>query len=255
MSQRIIRLGFIVFLISPSIGARTADIPQSGPAEIQRLIQQLGSESFQDRETASRNLAAIGEPARFALRKAMHDIDPEVRRRAVELVDGLTAQDRVHEVAALQGVWVLKTTEHLGQKADQDPVEDELEKLFLRRRNPAETRELQDDASIRRTTLAFKGSALVFRQWIVPFNGREGGLTSIEGTYHLDVDRNPKVMVTSWKRGVDQGEIQVGHCIYSVRSDTLLMCVSFNADPKLLPTKFATEQDADVVLLTYKREK
>ena len=43
---------------------------EASPTEIARLIRQLGSDSFQQREAASTALAAIGEPALEPLRKA-----------------------------------------------------------------------------------------------------------------------------------------------------------------------------------------
>jgi hypothetical protein len=77
------------------IGAPPA--PGGPPAEVERLIQQLGSEQFADREAASRALDAIGEPALDALRKAGRSSDAEVRRRADELLR------RIEDRAATQG--------------------------------------------------------------------------------------------------------------------------------------------------------
>jgi hypothetical protein len=55
-------------------------------AEIDRLIQQLGSPRFADREAAGKRLQAIGEPAFEALRKAASaSADPEIRQRAARL--------------------------------------------------------------------------------------------------------------------------------------------------------------------------
>lgn len=74
-----------------------------------RLVRDLGDRSFARRETASRDLAAIGEPARVALTQATTDPDPEVARRARAVLDGLTA--RAHAAAAKkeldrwQGEW------------------------------------------------------------------------------------------------------------------------------------------------------
>jgi WD40 repeat protein len=57
------------------------------PAEIERLIQQLGSDEFKEREQASKRLEAIGAPALAQLRKAATDSDSlEIRTRAEELV-------------------------------------------------------------------------------------------------------------------------------------------------------------------------
>jgi WD40 repeat protein len=58
---------------------------QPGPAEIQKLIDQLGSGSYVERQAASNRLREIGEPAWSALRKAALSDDLEVRRRAARL--------------------------------------------------------------------------------------------------------------------------------------------------------------------------
>src|SRR5262249_49527613 len=55
-------------------------------ARINKLIEQMGSGDFDEREKASTALDAIGEPALPALRKAAQGDDVEVRKRAGELV-------------------------------------------------------------------------------------------------------------------------------------------------------------------------
>jgi hypothetical protein len=54
---------------------------------IARLIVQLGSPRFTEREAASRALDALGEPALEALQAAAKSPDPETRRRASELAE------------------------------------------------------------------------------------------------------------------------------------------------------------------------
>jgi hypothetical protein len=57
------------------------------PLEIEKLIQQLGSPRFAEREAATKRLEAIGEPAVDALRKAVaSNPDAEIRRRASSLL-------------------------------------------------------------------------------------------------------------------------------------------------------------------------
>ncbi|MCI0464641.1 MAG: HEAT repeat domain-containing protein, partial [Gemmataceae bacterium] len=46
------------------------------------LIRQLGSESFEEREQAAKKLVALGGPAAYRLQPTLVDPDPEVRRRA-----------------------------------------------------------------------------------------------------------------------------------------------------------------------------
>ena len=66
--------------------------PAKSPAEIDRLIKQLGNDDFDQREAASKALEAMGEPALNALlRAATKSNDAEVRRRANDVVKALTA--------------------------------------------------------------------------------------------------------------------------------------------------------------------
>src|SRR6516225_5418073 len=59
-------------------------------AKISRLIQQLGSELFKEREAAMRALEAIGEPAHEAVRIAAEkDQDVEIRHRAQRLLHAI----------------------------------------------------------------------------------------------------------------------------------------------------------------------
>jgi len=67
---------------------------------IDRLIEQLGSEVFAEREAATKALDRIGEPALKLLRKSSEDSDDaEIRRRAGQLV--ATIEPRVAEARAL----------------------------------------------------------------------------------------------------------------------------------------------------------
>lgn len=54
--------------------------------KIDKLVEQMGSGEFVERETATKELAAIGVPALEALRKAAKSEDAEVRKRAEELL-------------------------------------------------------------------------------------------------------------------------------------------------------------------------
>jgi RNA polymerase sigma factor (sigma-70 family) len=64
--------------------SRTADAGKAADAaEVERLIRQLGSDRFTEREEATQALEKIGEPAYEALRKAAADSDDvEIRKRA-----------------------------------------------------------------------------------------------------------------------------------------------------------------------------
>lgn len=73
-----------------------------GP-EIERLIQQLGSPKFAERETATKRLHAIGEPALDSLRQAASRTnDAEIRGRTESLIKAI--EDRIYtEVGRLKG--------------------------------------------------------------------------------------------------------------------------------------------------------
>jgi hypothetical protein len=75
----------LALLLSQATCGEPAD---PGAAEVERLVRQLGSDSFRDREAAAQGLERIGEPAVPALRGAARESpDLEVRRRARELVE------------------------------------------------------------------------------------------------------------------------------------------------------------------------
>ncbi len=88
--------------------ASTGQTPAAADAaRIPKLIDQLGSATFADRERAAKELDKIGVPALDALRKAARDADLERKRRAEELVQKiekrtleatLLAPTRVHLV-------------------------------------------------------------------------------------------------------------------------------------------------------------
>jgi hypothetical protein len=80
-----------VACILPVLGLPALAKADSSPptaAEIDKLIQQLGSRRFKEREAASKALDKVGKPALEALRRAARDdADAEVRRRAGVLVE------------------------------------------------------------------------------------------------------------------------------------------------------------------------
>jgi len=71
-------LAFVLFSAIPV----AADAPGDRESETARLIKQLGSESFAEREAAEQRLIEIGAPAIPALREALNHPDPEVSYRA-----------------------------------------------------------------------------------------------------------------------------------------------------------------------------
>jgi hypothetical protein len=75
-------------------------MPAPDAAAIGRQIGQLGSDKFEEREGASRELAALGQRARQALTRASTSRDAEVRTRARRLLQALTSQDKTWYLSA-----------------------------------------------------------------------------------------------------------------------------------------------------------
>ena len=72
--------------------ALRADAPQAEPPAdpaVEKLVEQLGDDDYRVRDEASRALKAAGPRVLAALRKALTHPDPEVRRRANELLPAL----------------------------------------------------------------------------------------------------------------------------------------------------------------------
>lgn len=74
-------------------GPPSATVPPA--PEVERLIEQLGDRRPQARESASKALAAFGPEVLPALRRAMADADPEVRRRLGLLIDAKETAARI----------------------------------------------------------------------------------------------------------------------------------------------------------------
>jgi len=90
MSQTrvVILCTFFPLLAASAIRGEGKQSPRpANPAEISRLIRQLGSNEFDEREAAGKALAAIGRPALDALLKAVAEgDDAEIHKRASALV-------------------------------------------------------------------------------------------------------------------------------------------------------------------------
>ncbi len=74
-------------LLAAGVGAAPGDAPP--PANLPKLIDQLGDPDFHQREKASELLLQQGIAALPALKAAIDHPDAEVRRRALELVPAL----------------------------------------------------------------------------------------------------------------------------------------------------------------------
>lgn len=100
--SRILALVFglgLVWLLSGSAAADKDDAER-----IDKLIEQLGSGSFKEREAATKALGALGAPALEKLRKAADSDDAEVKRRAADLVTRIEKRAEVGRVLTAKRV-------------------------------------------------------------------------------------------------------------------------------------------------------
>ncbi|MHC4606741.1 MAG: PDZ domain-containing protein [Planctomycetota bacterium] len=73
---------------------------QDQEPDIGKLIKQLGSEDYQEREAATEELKKIGRPAEGALKKLVEQTDdPEVKARAEEILEHIGESSRPKEEA------------------------------------------------------------------------------------------------------------------------------------------------------------
>ncbi len=81
------QMALLTMVLGMGLGVALAvPTPTSSETKIAALIGKLGSEHFREREAATRELDAIGEPALDALRKASKSTDMETANRAAALV-------------------------------------------------------------------------------------------------------------------------------------------------------------------------
>lgn len=81
-------------------GTDRRSAPDASPEHIRRLIRQLGSSSFKEREAAERALIELGGAAEAQVRRAMKDDDPEVARRARTVYQALPVVPEIEHATA-----------------------------------------------------------------------------------------------------------------------------------------------------------
>lgn len=111
---------------------------------IDKLIEQLGSSNFQEREAATKALDAIGTPALEKLRKAAQGDDVEVSRRAGDLVKRIEKRGETSRVLTPKRV-------HLVYK--DAPLKDALEDFKKKSGYDIQLQELDNKLADRKVTL------------------------------------------------------------------------------------------------------
>jgi uncharacterized protein (TIGR03067 family) len=201
------------------LGLSAAAKPETPPpsaAEIDKLVHQLGSRRFAEREAATKALEKAGEPALAALRKAAtSDPDAEVRRRAGKLVRSLDTGRRL-------GTWRIVSIEFRGQVGWKPPHHID-EFTFTKRGVEGEL-------------------------WV--YANAEYQVDALTAPQHIDMlfymedELGRRGLWRTW-RG-----------IYRFEKDELLLCfdAALNKQSER-PTEFKTKAGSDVVVYRMRREK
>jgi uncharacterized protein (TIGR03067 family) len=206
-----------------SLAARLEAQQAVSPVQIEKLVAQLGDDSFARREAASEELGSIGELALPALHKAAASSDDlEIRARAdiiaAEITVRLLAARVKQEIEGLQGDWYSTSVNHDGA---------------------LQQGENRADRHI------FSGN-----QWAYK-NGdglHEAGKFNIVEVGERFVKMN--FVVTS---GTRAGDTWAG--IYERRGDELKWCGGYLGDGVARPIAFATKPGDGYFLRTLRRDK
>jgi len=78
---------FLAAMVTSLEAADRKALASSNESEQDRLLRQLGSEQFPEREAASKALHALGRSALKTLRKGTASSDPEIRKRSESLIE------------------------------------------------------------------------------------------------------------------------------------------------------------------------
>lgn len=100
--QRCIPIALLLGLMLGQHGWPAEPDSSEAAARIARLIRQLGSDDFENREAASKALEKIGVPALKPLEEALQSTDAEVRRRVEDLLDKIGSRDPAFKQALLE---------------------------------------------------------------------------------------------------------------------------------------------------------
>ena len=79
----------LFFVLGPAVAVPAADAPAKPPTkeQVAEWVKGLGSDSFEEREKASKALWKAGHAAEAALRQLLKDGDPEAVRRARDILE------------------------------------------------------------------------------------------------------------------------------------------------------------------------
>lgn len=128
--NRLLSTGILTILIAlASLGSSVGKCEEvQDPEKAQKLIQQLGDRSFVVRNQAAEKLLKLGPSVLEALKAAKKDPDPEIRKRAQELIAKILSeanQERWQQVMDRPEMAALITPKNAGQVQELAKLSDE----------------------------------------------------------------------------------------------------------------------------------
>src|SRR5262249_2994629 len=192
--------------------------PNAKQDRIAGLVSQLGDAKYVKREAAMKRLKAIGDPALAALRKALAaNDDPEIRRRALQVIRTLAGRKIKKELKRFQGTWILVSHEQGGQI----------------------TRFQDNSLTI----------TITRNKWVTRSNGgvQQAGWFEI-----VDIFGNPRSTNVTVLRGFSVGATSYG--VFHLKGDTLKYCFT-DSGPGGRPVDFTTRRGDNRCCLVWKKTK
>jgi hypothetical protein len=255
----------------------SAKDPAPATTEVPRLIQQLGSKRFKEREAATKALDNVGEQALEPLRKAAKDdADAEVRRRAGALVERLARRlapvwakriidsklSRAERLAAMKALAKVgePALDALRKAAKESPDEE------VRRRagQLVNSFDLRQRLGTWRIESIVLGGEVVERlpgsidECIFTAHGVEGTLLFRKAGCQVDALATPQQITVVvkyrdfWADDVVLSRTYRG--IYRVGEDEMVLCFEWLRTPRR-PTRFKSEPGSHILLCRMRRQK
>lgn len=95
-----LRISALLSVVLISLPAHVSSAFPPGMPEVQQLIEKLGSPDFAEREAATKRLEELGATARDALQAACKSEDPEIARRAHDILHKVEGRIRNEKILA-----------------------------------------------------------------------------------------------------------------------------------------------------------
>lgn len=242
-------------------GQAPAVAPKAVQQRIAKLIEQLDSPSFAERELASQMLEAIGEPAFDALNKtAMKSASPEARARAKRLVSAIEKKLVVSDFERLRGGWQIVEVIDDGKKLrkelyhgrvvfswnwdflkEDSAIIKDLLQMDPQLQFPAEKKPAPHPFQV---LWDFRWDALDVKDW-------HNDITNRQGRVLVGRDQAERSIDLEFRKQYDLKKQVTG--VYKLDGDRLTLCLEMKGGDR--PRQFETKNAPSRLMLIFEREK